>query len=322
MGREAEQSVVSTRGLTKRYREVVAVDGLDLSVEEGEVFGFLGPNGAGKTTTILMLLGLTEPTTGSAEVAGHDPVREPLAVKSVVGYLPENVGFYPDLTGRQNLSFTARLNGIPRRVAEERMDALLRQVGLENAADRAAGKYSRGMRQRLGIADALIKEPSILILDEPTIGLDPDGIREFLELIRGLSRDRGITVILSSHLLHQVQEVCDRVGILVRGKLMAVGPVETLGRQLDAGSDSEMEIGFGPEVSAEEAEQALRGLQGVQELTRETDYWLVRSDGDLRREAVSALWDRGMVPVHLRLRHYGLNEIYVHYFREGVEPRG
>jgi len=174
----------------------------------------------------------------------------------------------------------------------------------------------------LGIADALIKEPSILILDEPTIGLDPDGIREFLELIRGLSRDRGITVILSSHLLHQVQEVCDRVGILVRGKLMAVGPVETLGRQLDAGSDSEMEIGFGPEVNAEEAEQALRGLQGVQELTRETDYWLVRSDGDLRREAVSALWDRGMVPVHLRLRHYGLNEIYVHYFREGVEPRG
>ena len=322
MGREAEQSVVSTRGLTKRYREVVAVDGLDLSVDEGEVFGFLGPNGAGKTTTILMLLGLTEPTTGSAEVAGHDPVREPLAVKSVVGYLPENVGFYPDLTGRQNLSFTARLNGIPRRVAEERMDALLRQVGLENAADRAAGKYSRGMRQRLGIADALIKEPSILILDEPTIGLDPDGIREFLELIRGLSRDRGITVILSSHLLHQVQEVCDRVGTLVRGKLMAVGPVETLGRQLDAGSDSEMEIGFGPEVNAEEAEQALRGLQGVQELTRETDYWLVRSDGDLRREAVSALWDRGMVPVHLRLRHYGLNEIYVHYFREGVEPRG
>ena len=322
MGREAEQSVVSTRGLTKRYREVVAVDGLDLSVEEGEVFGFLGPNGAGKTTTILMLLGLTEPTAGSVEVAGHDPVREPLAVKSVVGYLPENVGFYPDLTGRQNLSFTARLNGIPRRVAEERMDALFRQVGLENAADRAAGKYSRGMRQRLGIADALIKEPSILILDEPTIGLDPDGIREFLELIRGLSRDRGITVILSSHLLHQVQEVCDRVGILVRGKLMAVGPVETLGRQLDAGSDSEMEIGFGPEVNAEEAEQALRGLQGVQELTRETDYWLVRSDGDLRREAVSALWDRGMVPVHLRLRHYGLNEIYVHYFREGVEPRG
>jgi len=322
MGREAEQSVVSTRGLTKRYREVVAVDGLDLSVDEGEVFGFLGPNGAGKTTTILMLLGLTEPTTGSAEVAGHDPVREPLAVKSVVGYLPENVGFYPDLTGRQNLSFTARLNGIPRRVAEERMDALLRQVGLENAADRAAGKYSRGMRQRLGIADALIKEPSILILDEPTIGLDPDGIREFLELIRGLSRDRGITVILSSHLLHQVQEICDRVGILVRGKLMAVGPVETLGRQLDAGSDSKMEIGFGPEVNAEEAEQALRGLQGVQDLTRETDYWLVRSDGDLRREAVSALWGRGMVPVHLRLRHYGLNEIYVHYFREGVEPRG
>src|SRR5680860_113096 len=126
MGREAEQSVVSARGLTKRYREVLAVDGLDLSVDEGEVFGFLGPNGAGKTTTILMLLGLTEPTAGSVEVAGHDPVREPLAVKSVVGYLPENVGFYPDLTGRQNLSFTARLNGIPRRVAEERMDALFR----------------------------------------------------------------------------------------------------------------------------------------------------------------------------------------------------
>jgi ABC-type lipopolysaccharide export system ATPase subunit len=174
----AAQDIIVATGLTKRYGTFTAVDGLDLTVRKGEIFGLLGPNGAGKTTTILMLLGLTEPTAGTVRVAGFDPVRDPLSVKAIVGYLPDNVGFYPHMTGRQNLLYTASLNRVPRKEAGERVDDLLDQVGLTDAADKRAGKYSRGMRQRLAVADALVKRPSILILDEPTIGIDPEGVRD------------------------------------------------------------------------------------------------------------------------------------------------
>ena len=160
------------------------------------MFGLLGPNGAGKTTTVLMLLGLTEPTRGVVRVVGLDPTREPLAVKRQVGYLPDNVGFYPTLTGRENLRYTAKLNGIARSEAEARIDELLHEVRLEDAADKRADTYSRGMRQRLGIADALVKQPSVLILDEPTIAIDPSGVEELLALLRRLVDERNLTVLL------------------------------------------------------------------------------------------------------------------------------
>src|SRR5690606_30866566 len=168
--------VIEARGLTKRYGRHTAVAGLDLTIYEGEVFGLLGPNGAGKTTTILMLLGLTEPTAGSVRVLGWDPARDPIEVKRAVGYLPENIGFYDDMTGRENLLYTARLNGLPERDAQERIDSLLTAVGLEGAGDRLVRVYSRGMRQRLGLADVLVKRPRMIILDEPTLGIDPAGI--------------------------------------------------------------------------------------------------------------------------------------------------
>ncbi len=158
-------TVIEASGLTKRYGEKTAVDRLNLQIERGEVFGLLGPNGAGKTTTILMLLGLTEPTSGRARVDGLDPTRDPLAVKARVGYLPDDVGFYDGLTARQNLRYTAALNRIPRREAEERITRVLDDVGLAADADRRVSSFSRGMRQRLGLSDTLIKEPSILILD-------------------------------------------------------------------------------------------------------------------------------------------------------------
>lgn len=229
---EGEPTVVSTTGLTKTYGSTVAVDGLDLTVRAGEVYGLLGPNGAGKTTTIMMLLGLTEPTSGRARVLGLDPVREPLQVKRQVGYLPDAVGFYEDLTGRQNLRFTARLNGVPAEVGEDRIAGLLDTVGLTEAADDRVGTYSRGMRQRLGIADALVKHPRMLILDEPTIAIDPRGVEQMLALIRQLRDEQAVTVLLSSHLLHQVQEVCDRVGIFVDGRLRAAGSVDELADHL------------------------------------------------------------------------------------------
>ncbi|HVM12605.1 MAG TPA: ABC transporter ATP-binding protein, partial [Actinomycetota bacterium] len=193
---------IRTRGLTKRYGDLTAVDRLDLEVRRGEIFGLLGPNGAGKTTTILMLLGLSEPTAGTAEVVGLDPTRRPLEVKRHVGYLPDNVGFYGTLSGRENLRYTARLNGLAASSADDRIDDLLEQVGLAEAGDRRVETYSRGMRQRLGIADALVKDPEVLILDEPTVAIDPEGVAEILALIRGLARDRGVTMLLSSHLLH------------------------------------------------------------------------------------------------------------------------
>ncbi|MGA4579823.1 ABC transporter ATP-binding protein [Limisphaera sp. VF-2] len=229
-------AIIQTQGLTRRYGRQTAVEQLDLEVQEGEIFGFLGPNGAGKTTTILMLLGLTEPSAGSARVLGYDPVRDPLPIKRQVGYLPENVGFYDDLTGRENLRYIADLNGIPEPEATGKIESALRTVGLADEGDKLVGAYSRGMRQRLGIAELLVKDPRLLILDEPTLGLDPDGTNKMLDLIRDLNRSRGITVMLSSHLLDQVQRICHRVGIMIKGRLVALGTIEELARRKGADS--------------------------------------------------------------------------------------
>ena len=231
--------IIELSGLTRVYGRQTAVDSLDLVVEEGEIFGFLGPNGAGKTTTLLMLLGLTEPTAGRVRVLNLDPVRQPLEVKRRVGYLPENVGFYTDMTGRGNLEYVARLNSLEGERAEARISSALATVGLADEINKLVGNYSRGMRQRLGIAELLIKDPRLVFLDEPTLGLDPEGIAQMLNLIVSLSRDQGITVLLCSHLLHQVQRICTRVGIMIKGRLVAVGPIDQLGREkLGEGGES------------------------------------------------------------------------------------
>jgi len=224
----ASNPVIETEGLAKRYSGKAAVDDLNLRILEGEVFGFLGPNGAGKTTTILMLLGLTEPSSGRVHVLGFDPTRHPLEVKRRVGCLPENVGYYRDMTGRENMRYVARLNRIDRKEAETRTSEALERVGLAAEADKRVAAYSRGMRQRLGLAELLIKKPRMMVLDEPTLGLDPEGITGMLDLIRTLSREQGITVLLCSHQLHQVQRICDRVGIMNQGRLVADGTIEEL----------------------------------------------------------------------------------------------
>jgi ABC-2 type transport system ATP-binding protein len=225
------QTIIEAEGLTKKYGTQIAVNSLALQIWEGEVFGFLGPNGAGKTTTLLMFLGLTEPSSGKVRIIGFDPTREPLRVKEKVGYLPENVGFYDDMDARQNLRFIARLNRIPDGVSGSKIDELLQQVGLFEEGKKKVGTYSKGMRQRLGIAEVLIKEPKLIFLDEPTIGLDPDGTNRMLDLIHSLSRERNITIFLSSHLLDQVQRICDRVGIMIKGNLVAIGPIQELAKK-------------------------------------------------------------------------------------------
>ncbi len=225
------QIVIEAEGLTKKYGHQVAVNDLNLQIREGEVFGFLGPNGAGKTTTLLMFLGLTEPTSGKVKVIGFDPTRDPFHVKEKVGYLPENVGFYDDMDARQNLQYIARLNRIPDKVSAGRIDESLKVVDLLEEVGKKVGTYSKGMRQRLGIAEVLIKEPKLIFLDEPTIGLDPDGTNRMLDLIHSLSREKNITIFLSSHLLDQVQRICDRVGIMIKGDLVAMGPIEELAKK-------------------------------------------------------------------------------------------
>jgi ABC-2 type transport system ATP-binding protein len=309
----ADSLAIETTDLAKHYGSFVAVDGLDLTVREGEVFGLLGPNGAGKTTTILMLLGLTEPTAGTARVLGCDPTREPLKVKSLVGYLPDAVGFYEDMTARENLLYTADLNSIPRATARARIDALLERVGLADVADKRAGQFSRGMRQRLGIADVLLKNPRLIILDEPTIGLDPEGTRSLLDTIRQLSDDEGITVLVSSHLLEQVQRICDRVGIFVSGKLVAVGPIAQLGEQLLAGQSLVVEVQVSPE-GREAAARALATVPGVEGVEREGDLLVVTSRADVRAELAREAASLGLLG--LRQRGASLEDIYLKYFRQ------
>ncbi len=225
------QAIIEAEELTKKYGHQIAVNHLNLQIREGEVFGFLGPNGAGKTTTLLMFLGLTEPTSGKVRVIGFDPTRDPFHVKEKVGYLPENVGFYDDMDARQNLQYIARLNRIPDKISAGRIDESLKVVDLLEEVGKKVGTYSKGMRQRLGIAEVLIKEPKLIFLDEPTIGLDPDGTNRMLDLIHSLSREKNITIFLSSHLLDQVQRICDRVGIMIKGGLVAMGPIEELAKK-------------------------------------------------------------------------------------------
>jgi ABC-2 type transport system ATP-binding protein len=304
---------IRTRGLTRRYGDFAAVDELNLTVHQGEVFGLLGPNGAGKTTTILMLLGLSEPSAGSARVLDLDPARNPLAVKRQVGYLPDEVGFYGGLTGRQNLRYTCRLNGLAGAPAEERVEALLARVGLADAADAKVDTYSRGMRQRLGLADVLVKDPSIIILDEPTTAIDPRGVTDVLALVRELA-DAGAAVLLASHLLHQVQQVCDRVGIFVAGKMVASGPMAELAAQLAHGP---MTVELSADASFDrllEVIQLVPGVSAVDRDPRDARLVVVTAERDVRGRLAAVLAEAGHPPVLLRRRGDELDEIYRRYF--------
>jgi ABC-2 type transport system ATP-binding protein len=313
------EPVIRTRGLTKRYGTLTAVDSLNLAVYPGEIFGLLGQNGAGKTTTILMLLGLTEPTRGEARVMGLDPAREPRLVKRRVGYLPDAVGFYGGLSGRQNLRYTARLNGLRGDEAESAIADVLIQVGLDDRADGLVETYSRGMRQRLGIADALVKSPDVLILDEPTTAIDPLGVVEILELLRRLVHERGLAILLSSHLLTQVQSVCDRIGIFAAGRLVGQGTVDELAATFGDGTatiEVSLELTGGADVAR--ATSVLGALDGVESVVPPTDgrgTWqlVVRppaAEGRVRQEVLVAAVQHGLHLTAIRPIVPSLDDIY------------
>ena len=315
------EEIIKLTGLTKRYGDFTAVDHLDLTINKGEVFGLLGPNGAGKSTTILMLLGLTEPTEGSVSVCGIDPVSRPVDVKKRTGYLPEDVGFYERYTGLENLIFTAQLNGLSKAEAYEKATKLIDRVGLTEHAHKKTGVYSRGMRQRLGLADVLIKDPEVIILDEPILGIDPYGVREFLDLIIKLSKEDGLTVLFSSHHLYQVQQVCDRVGLFVSGKLLAEGDINSLSQKLFGNSPYSVELGVsGTSVNGYGTpEDILRNIDGVTSVKHEKGKLLIECSRDVTPEISKEIINSGYYITSMNRKEYGLDDIYYHYFEGGTK---
>jgi ABC-2 type transport system ATP-binding protein len=302
-------TVIEANGLTKSYGSALAVDHISFGVGRGEIFGLLGPNGAGKTTTILMMLGLTEISAGEVRVLGFNPAREPLSVKRRVGYLPDTVGFYDNLSAADNLRYTARLIGFPPLEREKRIDAALDRVGLAEFADNRVATFSRGMRQRLGLAEIVMKGAQIAILDEPTSGLDPHATAELLGIIRAF-KNEGVSVLLSSHLLERVQSVCDRVALFNGGRIALMGSVAELGRQVLGG-------GYVVEIEAEGGGLAERlalipGVSGVEKAG--INKLRLQADRDVRPEAAAEV-----VAMQGRLKYLGIQEpsleaIYTRYF--------
>lgn len=306
--------VVETQELTKRYDGTTVVDHLNLHVAKNEVFGLLGPNGAGKTTTILMLLGLTEPASGTARVYGFDSTREPLKVKRLTGYLPEKVGFYDNLTARENLKFIAQLNNISDAESQRQIEQVLEAVGIAEMADKTVGKFSRGMKQRLGIADVLVKKPKVAFLDEPTAGLDPEGINQILDLIANLSKT-GTTVVLSSHRLYEVQRVCHSIGILSKGKMVVEGSLDELGREALAEGRYRIEV-----ETAEPSPQLveiINKISGVRKVEAKANQLQITTDSDLRAEISKVVVQSGVPLIQVKIQAFSLDDIYMRYFHEG-----
>ena len=302
-------NVIEAQGLIKRYDGATVVNGISFSVAKGEIFGLLGPNGAGKTTTILMLLGLSEISDGQARVLGFDPVREPLAVKRRVGYLPDQVGFYDNLSASDNMRYTARLMGLGRDERETKIAESLDHVGLHDVADRPVDTFSRGMRQRLGLAEILMKDAQIAILDEPTSGLDPQATAELLQIIRKF-KDRGVSVLLSSHLLDRVQSICDRVALFNQGNIELLGTVGELGRQV-------LGVGYYVDVEAEGQGLAdkLRAVPGVKSVeTPSSNHMRIYAETDVRSDAAAAVIAGGGRLLRLSVETPSLDMIYNRYF--------
>jgi ABC-2 type transport system ATP-binding protein len=292
--------MIEVENLTKYYGNFKALDGISLRIEENEVFGFLGPNGAGKTTTINIILGLIQPSSGSVRVAGIDVAKNPLEVKRICGYLPENAGFYEHMTAKQNLLYFSEFYGIDELEALKIVYDTLELVGLGDAADKKVGEFSKGMKQRLGLAQALINDPKVIFLDEPTSGLDPAGSAEFRKIIRELKKE-GKTIFFSSHILSEVKEVCETVGVIYRGKIMAKGSIGDFSKKIKIAVQTEPEID----------EEILKKFGRVDYDERLAGgAYVIETEKDCRLEIAKALFERGLVVKELHLIEPSLEEIY------------
>jgi ABC-2 type transport system ATP-binding protein len=303
--------MIEVRELTRRYGDLVAVDDVTFRVNEGEVMGFLGPNAAGKTTTMRILTGYLAPHGGRAAVAGHDVVREPLEARKSIGYLPENVPLYPEMSVVAYLSFMAGIRGVPRRRTKERIDSVLSRCGLEDRGRDLLGKLSKGYRQRVGIAQALVHDPPVLILDEPTEGLDPKQILEVRQLIRSMAGRR--TIILCSHILPEVQMTCERVVIINRGRTVAEGTPQELRRRLTASDTIDVKV-RGPREAVEPAIAKLDGILSVRGEQEDT-VWVGKvetSGGEVLREGIArAVVQNGWGLLEMTPQKLSLEDIFL-----------
>lgn len=294
---------VYIENLTKLYGEFKAVDSLSLAVEKKEIFGFLGPNGSGKSTTINCILGIAKPTTGKIEVCGIDVEKNPLEVRKICGYLPENYGLYGNLTAMQNLKYFAEFYG---NVSKDRIFELLELVGLSDVADKKVSEFSRGMRQRLALAQALLNDPQVVFLDEPTNGLDPAGIADFRRIIKNLQKD-GKTIFFSSHILSEVKEVCSSIGIIYKGKLIKSGKIS------DFNSEFFIEVQTEPRADIE-----LLKRFGEVMYDEGTQNFLIKVEKDCRLEISKHLFEKGYVVKELHLREPSLEEVYFDLLKEAI----
>jgi|AntDeeMetagen192_2_1112575.scaffolds.fasta_scaffold00003_24 ABC-2 type transport system ATP-binding protein len=297
-----EMTAIETSGLTKEYGDLTAVDDLDLTVDDGEVFGFLGPNGAGKSTTINMLLDFARPTAGSATVLGYDAQTEADEISPRVGVLPEGFDIYPRLSGRRHIEFASKT-----KAAGDDPDEILDRVGLSaEDAQRSAGDYSKGMRQRLATGMALVGDPDLLIMDEPSSGLDPHGIREMQELVRS-EAERGTTVFFSSHILEHVEAVCDRIGVLNEGELVAVDTIEGLRDEIGGGATMTLALSS-PAAELRAVAADVRGLTDVTASGRTLECTI--TDPSAKAGVVTALADTGATIEDLRIEEVSLESLF------------
>jgi len=304
-----EKAVIETQNLTKKYDQKAVVANLDLSVGESEAFGFLGPNGAGKTTTIKMLMGLIQPTSGSGKVCGFDIVHQVLDVRRSCGVLPDPAGFYDNLTARRNLNFYGSLYGLRGKDLDDKIVSTLELVGLANAIDMKIGKFSKGMRQRFGLAQAIVHDPKVLIFDEPTAGIDPQGAEDYRNLVKEL-KSRGKTIFMTSHILPEVEAVCDRIGIIVNGEMVICGNVDELVDQYTRRQGFRLKLRV-KELDEPRVRESLRPLTGISYVVKNDGYYLINSSDDVSEDVSRAVCRTGGVVTELEVYRPSLNEIFL-----------
>jgi len=308
------EHIIETKMLTKKYGDLTAVDQLNMNIDEGEIFGFLGPNGAGKTTTILMLMGLSVPSSGTAFVGGFDIVEQSRDIRKIASILPEYSSLYGDLTAYENLDYIGRLNDLTKDEREKRVPEMLEIVGMSDWGDSKAESFSRGMKQRVVIAAALVKGPKVVFLDEPTLGLDPVGTREIRELILRLNKEQDLTVVLTSHILPEIQITCSRVGIINKGRLVVTETIENLTRAMTGSEDRRVEFRLSEVPPGLVGD--LESIEGVKSVTQENGRLYVYSSVDSDYEVSKTITGHGAVILLMRPREYTLEEIFMNYHQE------
>ena len=311
--------MIEVQHLTKRYGPVTAVNDVSFTVERGEILGFLGPNGAGKTTTMRVLTGYMPPSEGKAIVAGYDVFEQPIEAKRRTGYLPETPPLYPEMTVREYLTFVARIKGVPRKQSKTRIDEMMKKTRIDDVAHRHCGKLSKGYRQRVGLAQALLHNPEVLILDEPTAGLDPKQIIETRQLIKGLGGDH--TIILSTHILPEVSQTCQRVVIINKDKVVAVDTPDNLTSRLRGSETMYLQV----DAQGADAAAVLQRVTGVKRVAvADTKQQVVgfeidsEAGHDVRRELAAAVVSRGWGLLEMRPMRMSLEEIFLHVTTEDV----